>query len=261
MTKLKLLDIGSANPRLDEGWNKLKNVQIVMFEPDQRSFDQLIKNRNNDSYIAFNYALDKTNGKRKLYLTVKPELTSFYKPKTEYHNLFPNSDRWGIVEDVIVDCRTLKSIFLEVGDYDFIKIDTQGSELDILEGAIGGGLEQALGVESEVEFIELYSGQPLFGDMCKFMTQNDFEFYDFVVEYRYGRKELNRKGQLAFADALFLRTPEFIRDRYIAGILSAEKVIKYMQICYVYNKVDLIQVISKYFEQDCAISAEAKELL
>lgn len=105
-------------------------------------------------------------------------------------------------------------------------------------------METTLGIESEVEFLELYEGQPLFGDVCKFMINNGFEFYDFVVEYRYGRRELNRKGQLAFADALFLRTPEWICDNFKNKIINENKVRKYIEICKVYGKTDLIEVIS-----------------
>lgn len=106
-----------------------------------------------------------------------------------------------------------------------------------------GGLETTLGVESEVEFLELYENQPLFGDVCKFMNDNGFEFYDFVVEYRYGRKELNRKGQLAFADALFLRTPEWVCENYLNKVIDEYKVWNYIKICTVYNKLDLIEVV------------------
>jgi hypothetical protein len=75
------------------------------------------------------------------------------------------------------------------------------------------------------------------------MKNNDFEFYDFVVEYRYGRKELNRKGQLAFADALFLRTPEWICDNYLNKFIDKNKVLSYIKICTVYSKLDLIEVV------------------
>lgn len=244
MKKLRLLDIGSANPRLEEGWNKLDNVEIVMFEPDQRSYNDLLANKKNN-YLVFNYVLSSKDENRKLFLTKKPECTSLFKPNMKYHNKFPNSQRWEIVQILDVECKSLKSIYKEVGEYDFIKIDTQGSELDILQGSIGGGLETTLGIESEVEFLELYEGQPLFGDMCKFMINNGFEFYDFVVEYRYGRRELNRKGQLAFADALFLRTPEWVCDNFLNKTIDENKVWNYFKICRVYGKTDLIEVVAE----------------
>ena len=41
MNDLRLLDIGSANPRLDKGWSELDKVQVVMFEPDERSYQEI----------------------------------------------------------------------------------------------------------------------------------------------------------------------------------------------------------------------------
>ena len=49
-------------------------------------------------------------------------------------------------------------------DLRFLKLDTQGSELAILEGA-GRLLDDCLGIEVEVEFAPLYIGQPLFTDV------------------------------------------------------------------------------------------------
>jgi FkbM family methyltransferase len=56
---------------------------------------------------------------------------------------------------------------------DVLKIDTQGSELGVLQGA-----EATLGavraVEVEVQFNELYEGVPLFGDVDRFLRQRGF---------------------------------------------------------------------------------------
>ena len=139
MKKLRLLDIGSANPRLEAGWNSIGDIEIVMFEPDKRSYDELLINAKNENYMVFNYALSDKNETKELYLTKKPECTSLYKPNMNYHDKFPNANRWEIVDTVNIDCKSLESIFNEVREYDFIKIDTQGSELEILQGAIGGG--------------------------------------------------------------------------------------------------------------------------
>jgi hypothetical protein len=57
---------------------------------------------------------------------------------------------------------------------DFLKIDTQGSELDILRGA-EQSLKAAAMVELEVEFVEVYKGQPLFHDVSQFMADRGFE--------------------------------------------------------------------------------------
>jgi protein O-GlcNAc transferase len=52
----------------------------------------------------------------------------------------------------------------EIDDVDFLKIDVQGAELLILENA-SRAMSSALVVQTEVEFVELYQGQPLFADV------------------------------------------------------------------------------------------------
>ena len=62
---------------------------------------------------------------------------------------------------------------------DFIKLDVQGSELTILSNA-KRLLESCLLVQVEVEFVELYEGQPLFSDVDNFMRSRCFQFHYFV---------------------------------------------------------------------------------
>lgn len=162
---------------------------------------------------VFPYALGSSSETRTLHLTRKKEVSSFLKPNRAYVDLFPNSSRWDIIGQETIQVRPLDVFQDEIGEIDFIKLDTQGTELDILLGSINS-LKSVLAVEIEVEFVEIYEGQPLFSDILIFMNKNGFQFYEFITEYRYGRQELNRKGQLAFADALFMRTPEFVLEMY-----------------------------------------------
>lgn len=95
----------------------------------------------------------------------------------------------------------------------------------------------------------------MFGDVCQYLSNEGFEFYDFITEYRYGRKELNRKGQLAFADALFLRTPEYVH-KFLPSAAT-----KYLYVCAAYNKYDLIEVSKDLFNESEVIISVADSLL
>lgn len=203
MNKIKLIDIGAANYQIDKRWIGLPyDLEVFLFEPDTRSLEDLKKL----GFTAFSTALSSTPGKRRLNLTRKPQCSSFFKPNLSFLGRFPDVARWEIVGEEDLDVIALDSLGLDV---DFIKLDTQGSEEEILIGA-NETLKGVLGLEIEVAFHEIYHSQPLFGQICSFLHARGFEFFDFITEYRYGRKELDRKGQLAFADALFLRPPETI---------------------------------------------------
>lgn len=231
MNKFKILDIGASNFKLDDRWQFIgQEVEIILFEPDPRSFAALAR----QGIQAYNCALGSKEQLCKLNLTRKPACSSFLTPNMNYLSKFPDKERWEIIKKIDIETKPLDYFNLNV---DFIKLDTQGTELDILNGATST-LQKVLGLEIEVSFIEIYNNQPLFGDICNFLHLFGFEFFDFITEYRYGRNELNRKGQLAFADALFLRPPEKVI------ITDLEKVQSYITIAKAYGKEDLIHVIN-----------------
>ena len=99
---------------------------------------------------------------------------------------------------------------------DFLSLDTQGNELEILEGA-PDSLSNALGVVSEVEFVSLYEGQPLVGDILKFMQSNGFLFCGFfeILNGSYFRAPVGLRGKTCpiTTDALFLRSPDRLTDK------------------------------------------------
>ena len=81
----------------------------------------------------------------------------------------------------------------------------------------------------------MYQSQPVFGDINNFIKNQNFEFIDFPLIKRWERKEENSFGQAIFADALYLRTPEFANQYFDINRMS-----KYILILILYNKFDLI---------------------
>ena len=119
-------------------------------------------------------------------------------------------------------------------EIDFIKIDTQGTELKILKGG-EKEIANCLGLEIEVQFAELYKNASLFDQINSYLKFKDFIFIDFVNLSRWERYEYNTFGQIAFGDGLWLRNPEYI-NKY-----QSNKFCKYMAICSLYGRYDLIK--------------------
>jgi len=67
----------------------------------------------------------------------------------------------------------------EIGAMDFLKVDVQGGELAVFEGA-ERLLKECLVIQTEVEFIPLYKEQPLFADIDAFLRARDFQFHRFL---------------------------------------------------------------------------------
>ena len=121
---------------------------------------------------------------------------------------------------------------------DFLSLDTQGSELDILKGS-PICLENTLGVVIESEFIEFYENQPCFDEILSFMKSKGFEFMRFtnIVEqnsYNYPI-ELRSKGRLTDGDALFLRSPEYLESSPRNNSLS------YYKLAFIYISFDMLE--------------------
>jgi hypothetical protein len=92
---------------------------------------------------------------------------------------------------------------------DFLSIDTQGSEYEVLQGAQNALDSSVLAVHCEVEFCPLYKEQKLFSDIFNLLNSQHFQFVQFT---RLGnlspfRGPVNIRGRsfTAFGDALFLK--------------------------------------------------------
>ncbi|HZH08353.1 MAG TPA: FkbM family methyltransferase, partial [Lautropia sp.] len=66
----------------------------------------------------------------------------------------------------------------EIEDVDFVKIDIQGGELAVFRNATKA-LAKTLVIQTEVEFVELYKGQPLFADVDTFLRGAGFQLHAF----------------------------------------------------------------------------------
>ena len=93
------------------------------------------------------------------------------------------------------------------GPYDLIKLDVQGSEIDILKGGLAV-LTKAQAVIAEVSILRYNEGSPLLADVVRFMDNQCFQLVD-ISDLRRGKM-----GILYQADAVFLRkTAPFFPDK------------------------------------------------
>jgi FkbM family methyltransferase len=100
---------------------------------------------------------------------------SLYKENTEWYGD-------GKFETLKVPTKTLDSYnYFESEPIDFIKIDVQGAELDILNGGFNT-IKNTQYVSLEVSLVEYNQGSPLIGDIVDKMREYNFYMLD-IVEY------------------------------------------------------------------------------
>ncbi|MBU1121688.1 MAG: FkbM family methyltransferase [Candidatus Omnitrophica bacterium] len=92
---------------------------------------------------------------------------------------------------------------------DFLSMDTQGAEYEILQGAKETLKSNVLAIVLEAEFQPIYKGQKLFGDLVTFLSSQGFEFIRFlgIHEFTPFRAPIGLRGEGShtFCDALFFR--------------------------------------------------------
>ncbi|MEJ0071047.1 MAG: FkbM family methyltransferase [Pseudomonadota bacterium] len=125
----------------------------------------------------------------------------------------PNGN-FGVLGIHDVQTRRLDDMLVE-GLPDFIKIDVQGAELDILRHG-RRVLSTATVIEVEAEFVALYKNQPLFGDLQAFLRDEGFVLHKLIDVVGHSLAPPDAAypvNQLLWADAIFVR--DFARlERY-----------------------------------------------
>jgi FkbM family methyltransferase len=216
--QINILDVGAAfierppyQALVDAGHGR-----IVGFEPDKQACERLNREYGNPHRFLPFFVGD---GRPAIFHETNWALTgSLYEPNTKLLEKFQNLAE--VVTPVAthpVNTTRLDDI-AEIGDIDFIKIDVQGSELRVFENA-SRALSGALLIQTEVEFVELYRGQPMFADVDIFLRAHGFQFHTLNGYGSRAFKPLIAKGdvnsgfrQALWSDALYVRDWMHLED-------------------------------------------------
>jgi len=119
--------------------------------------------KNNDEYNFYSRKNDPTSTGNSIY----KELTKFY-----------SDDQLNIIKQKGIK---LDDLFKDNSEFDLIKIDTQGSELDIIEG--GKDLcSKAKGILLEVSLTKYNEDAPLYDEVIRFMDNFGFKIAEILDE-------------------------------------------------------------------------------
>lgn len=212
--RVKITDIGASFLGDAEGPPYTKLLQageadIIGFEPRADACADL-----NTRKGPFETYLPHAVGDGKqhtLRVCQAPGMSSLLEPNPEVLKLFPMFLTWGMVLSTMeIDTVRLDDI-PETTGIDMIKIDIQGAELMVMQNAVNR-LKDVLVIQTEVEFLPMYIGQPLFADVDLFLRAQGFVFHRFfplvsraIVPMLYNNDIYKGISQLLWADAIFVR--------------------------------------------------------
>ena len=209
--RVKIVDIG-ANPLdvppyaaiLEAG-----DAELVGFEPNREGLAQL--NASKGPFETYLPHAVGDGGVHTLHYCMAPGMTSLLQPNMKVLGLMHGFPQWAQVTGT----EQLPTVRLddvpEAAGADFIKMDIQGAELMVLQNA-EARLAEAVLVQAEVEFLEMYVGQPLFADVDAFMRARGFMLHRFfptvsrvIQPMLVGNSIYAEMSQLCWADAIYIR--------------------------------------------------------
>ena len=163
-----ILYVGAHYGEEYEAFLKMGATKILMFEPTPKSFEVLrLKFNGNPAIKMFNMALGNSKGTMSMYTETANagQSNSLLKPK-QHTQQYPNIVFAGR-EEVHVD--KLDNIKFKRPDYNFLYMDCQGYELEVLRGGIKT-LEHVDYILCEVNRAELYEGCAQVDDLDAFLS-------------------------------------------------------------------------------------------
>ncbi len=167
--------------------------------------------------------------------------SSMYKPDEEFfdlHNLKKQDyDNYKITRSIEVECDTLTNQLkeLEINKLDYLKIDTQGAELEILKGI---GEYRPLLIKTEAHFFSMYKNVPSWNKLVSFLYDLNYTLIDF--------KGIGNHSTRIPAEADMIFIPNF--NNKIGKKLILDNKDKFISLMLIFGQLKILQVILKRFQ-------------
>jgi FkbM family methyltransferase len=174
--------------------------RIISFEPMRREFDELEKRAKGDPrWETKNYAIGDSDEEATIHVAGNSLSSSLLPMKDAHLDAAPNSKYVG---DETINVRKLDSVFddLHKGEKSvFLKIDTQGFESRVLQGA-ERSLESIDTIQLEMSLVPVYENEVLFTELLAGMIGRGF--YLASIDEVFSNP---KTGELLQVDGLFHR--------------------------------------------------------
>ncbi len=230
------LDVGAQGGfNSDEFFSKKYNnyFEAILVDPLQNS----LKNEKNNHIIS--KGLWSSKCMRKLYIMDKrPMSSSMFEPEKQSLKIYGFKEKDFNLFDVsrtkMVECDTLSSSLkkLNINTLDYLKIDTQGAELEILKG-----LEnyRPLMIKCEVQIFPMYKNVPSWTEVTDFLYKLSYMVSDW--------KDIGSHSTRTPVEMDMMFIPNFLSESGKKIILEREK--EFTSLMLMSGQIELLKKISK----------------
>jgi FkbM family methyltransferase len=187
--------------------------KIYLFEPQKKLFNFLENNYGQDDNISlFNYGLGSKNMNKEMYISNNDgQSSSFLKPSNHLLE-HPNVK----FEKALTKLEIKIFDELEIRDIDFLNIDTQGYELEVLKGSKISLANDVKYIILEVNKKELYNGCPLVADIDRFLSIYNFvrtDTYYWLDKYSWGDAFYIKKNLITRKKIIYSKFKNFLYSK------------------------------------------------
>ena len=228
---------GNSDNFFAERYNKF--FEDILIEPIKEEFLKIKEKK-----FVINKGLWSKKNKKTLYiLDNRLGSSSMYKPDEEKFDLHDIKEKdinnYKITRNIEIDCDTISNqLFeLDIKNLDYLKIDTQGAELEILKGI---GEYRPLLIKIEGHFFSMYKNVPNWIDLVNHLYNLNYVLIDL--------KGIggHRTRVPAEADMIFI--PNFDNDTGKELIKKNKE--KFISLMLIFGQLKLLQSLMKRFQID-----------
>ena len=240
--KIIALDVGAQGGfNSDKFFPSRYNIffEDILIEPIKSEAEKLI----NKKYII-NKGLWSDKNKKKLYiLGNRLGSSSMYRPdkkKFDIHNIKErNYENYDITSTLEVECDTINNLLsnLKVKNLDFLKVDTQGAELEILKGL---GNYRPILIKIEAHMFSMYKDAPSWHKLLNYLYELNYVVIDW--------KDIGEHNTRIPAEMDMILIPNFNNDIGKNLIINSRE--KFISLMLIFGQLNILKLILKRFNID-----------
>lgn len=185
---LNVFEIGSRGGAFTDLDRISQLISYYGFEPDAEECERLNKTASISARFRseqyFPVAIGAKQETLKLNITAQPGCSSFLLPNMDKLRFFGRSEWFEVTTCVDVSVVPLDDLVLEKGvdRIDFIKLDVEGMELDVLRGA-EEALKHLKGIRLEVNYLDHRRNQASFAEIMNYLTERGFRVFRYLENH------------------------------------------------------------------------------